>query len=67
MANLELQAERILLERLEALGAAWPSGARSVGRWLERLDPGRSDGNQTQRAAAHALLRDAARSLGYFF
>lgn len=67
VASLELQAERILLGRLAALGAAWPADARRAGRWLERLDPGRSDGSRTQRAAAHALLRDAARSLDYFF
>lgn len=62
LASLELRAERILLERLEALTGAWPADSRSTGHWLERLDPG-SNGNQTQRAAAHALLRHAARSL----
>ena len=66
LASLELQAERILLERLEVLGMAWPADARSAGGWLERLDPGRSDGSRAPRAAAHALLRDAARALAYF-
>lgn len=63
LATLELRAERILLERLERLSGVWPVDAQGAGHWLERLDPGRSDGNQVQRAAAHALLRDAARSL----
>jgi uncharacterized protein (TIGR02444 family) len=63
LATLELQAERILLERLEALSTAWPADAHSAGHWLERLDPGRSDDNQAQHAAAHELLRYAAGSL----
>jgi len=63
LATLELQAERILLERLEALSTAWPADTHHVGRWLERLDPGHSDDNQAQRAAAHGLLRDAVGAL----
>lgn len=66
VATLELQAERILLERLETLSATWPADARAAGRWLERLDPERNPGNRAQRAAAHALLREAARTLAYF-
>ena len=66
LATLELQAERILLQRLEALTSNWPADAHRAERWLERLDPGRSDGDPAQRAAAHALLREAARALGYF-
>ncbi|MNZ92818.1 hypothetical protein D3C78_1118580 [compost metagenome] len=66
LATLELQAERILLERLETLSATWPADAGTAGRWLERLDPERNPGNRAQRAAAHALLREAARALAYF-
>ncbi|MCE0913058.1 MULTISPECIES: TIGR02444 family protein [unclassified Pseudomonas] len=55
---LELQAERTLLERLEALAHEWPAQAGAAQDWLTRLAP-----DQTRDHDALHQLRAAAREL----
>jgi len=56
--GLELQAERTLLEHLEALASAWPAGTSGDEDWLARLAPDRAQAHD----ALHQL-RAAARQL----
>lgn len=58
LAALELQAERLLLERMETLGAGWPGDGQRMDDWLECLAVG---GNPHNRIALQQL-RDAARA-----
>lgn len=52
LAELELQAEHRLLERIEALAAGWPQDtASTAGAWLEALVPDQRDALQALRAA----------------
>lgn len=51
--RLELQAERVLLERLQALAGQWPTG-EDEGAWLLRL--------ADENGAALQVLRDAVSS-----
>lgn len=56
--NLELQAERTLLERLEALAREWPTEQNETEDWLARLAPDQArdhDALHTLRAAARRL------------
>ncbi|UPF04221.1 TIGR02444 family protein [Pseudomonas mosselii] len=55
---LELQAERTLLERLEALAHEWPAQAGAAQDWLTRLAP-----DQARDHDALDQLRAAAREL----
>ncbi|AMK28808.1 hypothetical protein AWT69_000171 [Pseudomonas putida] len=55
---LELQAERTLLERLEALAHEWPAQAGAAQDWLARLAP-----DQARDHDALHQLRAAAREL----
>ncbi|PYB86504.1 MULTISPECIES: TIGR02444 family protein [Pseudomonas] len=55
---LELQAERTLLERLEALAREWPAQAGAAPDWLARLAP-----DQARDHDALHQLRAAARGL----
>ncbi|MBC3434067.1 TIGR02444 family protein [Pseudomonas sp. BW16M2] len=55
---LELQAERTLLERLEALAQEWPAQAGAAQDWLTRLAP-----DQARDHDALHQLRAAAREL----
>ncbi len=57
LATLELQAERILLQRLEALSGDWPADAPGSA-WLGSLA-----GAAATDPAALQRLRDAARAL----
>ena len=62
LAALELQAERLLLERLERLAGSWTAPATSgpaphCGAWLECLGPGDGGAHQLLRAAAAALAQ----------
>lgn len=55
---LELQAERTLLERLEALATGWPAAPGGAQDWLGRLAPDQArdhDALHQLRAAALAL------------
>ncbi|MDN4495748.1 TIGR02444 family protein [Pseudomonas mosselii] len=56
--ELELQAERTLLERLEALAHEWPAQAGAAQDWLARLAP-----DQARDHDALHQLRVAAREL----
>ncbi|QXH35677.1 TIGR02444 family protein [Pseudomonas muyukensis] len=56
--DLELQAERTLLERLEALAREWPATADAGQDWLARLAP-----DQARNHDALHQLRVAAREL----
>lgn len=56
---LELQAERILLERLQEAGAHWPASAQAL-PWLEAVLPGLMDPAVTDICNALQLLRAAA-------
>lgn len=62
--GLELQAERVLLERLEACAADWPdAGAGSSNDWLTRLAPDQAKGHgalETLRAVAQAIQDEDA-------
>lgn len=56
--DLEMQAERALLERLEAITATWPAEAGNGEDWLSRLVPVQAqdhDALHRLRVAAHAL------------
>ncbi|MFV3404154.1 MULTISPECIES: TIGR02444 family protein [Pseudomonas] len=56
--DLEMQAERTLLERLEAITDAWPAEAGNGEDWLSRLVPVQArdhDALHRLRVAAHAL------------
>lgn len=61
LAAIELQAERLLLERLETLAAPWPRAAQGASGWLEALSWGREGGDLDRRVALQQL-RDAARA-----
>ncbi len=65
LASLELQAERILLQRLEALGLAWPADAANNSDWLQPLThcPGRVPDENGRTALQR--LRDAAAGLNH--
>ena len=54
--KLELQAERILLDRLQALAENWPTEAGGDD-WLIRLAGGNSAALQVLRGAAETLRR----------
>ncbi|OOE10998.1 TIGR02444 family protein [Stutzerimonas degradans] len=56
LKSLELQGERVLLERLERCSDTWPTSAQQA-HWLEALLPVDSDSSR----AALVVLRDAAR------
>ncbi len=56
LKSLELQGERVLLERLERCSDTWPTSAQQA-HWLEALLPVDSESSR----AALAVLRDAAR------
>lgn len=58
LKQLELQAERQLLQRLESLCLSWPASAEEKpGHWLEQLSPASADRGALQllRAAASQL------------
>lgn len=65
LASLELQAERILLQRLEAQGLAWPAAAEDNSDWLQPLtrDPGTTPDEKGRTALQR--LRDAAAGLNH--
>jgi uncharacterized protein (TIGR02444 family) len=54
LKRLELEAERLLLQRIEALAGNWPSEA-SEDDWLSRLGSGDSAALQVLRGAASSL------------
>lgn len=61
LLELELQAERLLLERLQAAAGAWPSAAATAkGNWLECLQSVRAAADSPPGRAALQALRDAA-------
>ena len=60
LADLELQAERQLLQRLETLAGDWPAAAQASTGWLERLGNCRENTGETDCRAALQMLRDAA-------
>ncbi|EIK54770.1 hypothetical protein YO5_18432 [Stutzerimonas stutzeri TS44] len=55
LKSLELQGERVLLERLERCSDTWPAGGDKE-HWLETLLPANSESSR----AALTVLRDAA-------
>lgn len=54
LKRLELEAERLLLQRLETLAAGWPSGV-AEDDWLSRLGRGDSAALQVLRGALAGL------------
>lgn len=61
LAALELQAERLLLERVGALSARWPADAAAASNWLECLA---GSGDPPGRLARQQL-REAARAMAH--
>lgn len=62
LKGLELQAERTLLERLQACALQWPAGAQaSTDDWLTELAPDQAHGHDAleQLRAAAAGLQEA--------
>ncbi|SDH06740.1 TIGR02444 family protein [Pseudomonas benzenivorans] len=56
LKRLELEAERVQLQRLAALSAAWPAeAAEDVLGWLEELAPRATDRDALQRLRVAAL------------
>ncbi|MBV2131824.1 TIGR02444 family protein [Pseudomonas sp. MAP12] len=60
LASLELQAERILLQRLEAQAKAWPADAEDNSDWLQPLTRHASMAPDEKGRTALQRLRDAA-------